>query len=287
MVGRGHLEGVGSIEGVANAKSEIYEFAPRNATFIFNLDNEHTNRMMSQFAGEGRRTITFGEAAGDVSLHVKSMTSNALVVEGEIKNVSGSVSVPVFGKHNITNLMSAASLALAAGMSPQEIWQALPLCRSAWGRNQWVNLKSGARVLFDGYNANPESMRAALENSKLLLAPTAASEFRGRGIAVLGEMRELGDHAAALHEELGQILRHAGFSEVIFIGPSCEAVKKGFANGETSKIKSQFLPAFDAKAATTLKSELKSGDYVLIKGSRGMSLEVFLEALEPLDFKKK
>ena len=237
MVGRGHLEGVGSIEGVAAAKSEIYEFAPRNATFIFNLDNEHTNRMMSQFAGEGRRTLTFGEGAGDVSLHVKSMTSEMLTVTGEIKNISGTAEIPVFGKHNITNLMAAASLALAAGMSPQEIWKALPQCRSAWGRNQWVRLKIGARVLFDGYNANPESMRAALENSKLLLSgagenqgagSSAASEFPGGGVAVLGEMRELGSYAESLHEELGRTLASVGFREVIFLGPSYKSVQKGF-----------------------------------------------------------
>lgn len=284
MVGRGHLEGVGSIEGAAAAKSEIYEFAPKNATFIFNLDNEHTNRMMSRFAGEGRRTLTFGESAGDVSLRVKSMTSEMLIVDGEIKGVFGTAEIPVFGKHNITNLMAAATLALAAGMSPKEIWKSLPECRSAWGRNQWVQLKSGARVLFDGYNANPESMRAALENSQLLLAGSgAAREFAGRGVAVLGEMRELGSFAGALHEELGLQLRDVGFSEVIFIGPSFESVRKGFGSAP----KAQFLPSYDAKVAADLRGRLGAGDYVLIKGSRGMSLEVFLEALEPLDFKKK
>lgn len=312
MVGRGHLEGVGSIEGAAAAKSEIYEFAPKNATFIFNLDNEHTNRMMSRFAVEGRRTLTFGERAGDVSLRVKSMTSQMLTVDGEIKGVFGSAEIPVFGKHNITNLMTAASLALAAGMSPQEIWKALPECRSAWGRNQWVQLKSGARVLFDGYNANPESMQAALENSQLLLASGADSssagdgvagrEFAGRGVAILGEMRELGSFAPALHEELGRHLRDVGFGEVIFTGPSFESVRKGFelsgAVGKTpgkvspllkdaATSKAQFLPAYDAKVAADLRGRLGRGDYVLIKGSRGMSLEVFLEALEPLDFKKK
>lgn len=308
MVGRGHLEGVGSIEGVAEAKSEIYEYAPRNATFIFNLDNEHTARMMSRFAVEGRRVITFGEGrmagatagsavddrtgAGDISFRIVLMTADSLSIEGVIKGVEGRAVIPVFGKHNVTNLMAAASLALVAGMSPQEIWTALPNCRSAWGRNQWVTLKSGARVLFDGYNANPESMRAAIENSTLLLAPAASDPaamsssppaFK-RGIAVLGEMRELGSHAAEMHEEMGHTLRDAGFSEVIFIGPSHEAVKRGLASAPA---KMTLLPAYDEKVAADLRAHLKAGDYVLIKGSRGMSLEVFLEALEPLDFKRK
>lgn len=280
MVGRGHLEGVGSIEGVAAAKAEIYEYAPRNATFIFNLDNEQTARMMSRFAVEGRRTVTFGEAAGDVSLRVTKMTVDALELEGEIKGVTGRASVPVFGKQNVTNLMAAACLALVAGMSPQEIWSALPNCRSAWGRNQWVRLKRGTSVLFDGYNANPESMAAAIENSRLLISTRA---FKGRSIAVLGEMRELGEHAGNLHEELGRAVSAAGFDEVIFMGPSFESVKRGLGPHP----RAQLVPTYDPKLAAGLLQSLTSDDYIIMKGSRGMSLEVFLEALEPVDFKKK
>lgn len=296
MVGRGHLEGVGSIEGAAEAKSEIYEYAPRQATFIFNLDNEYTARMMEKFGTEGRRKVTFSEdlaIGADVSLKVKSMTANAIVVEGEIKGIAGSVEIPVFGRHNVTNLMAAASLALVAGMSPQEIWQALPSCRSAWGRNQWVTLKSGARVLFDGYNANPESMRAALENSKLLVsAPHGETPAFKSGTAVLGEMREMGEHASVVHEELGRMLADVGFREAIFIGPSHEAVRRGFEATKKSipgaaSMQLTFVPQYDSSIASSLRSRLGPGDYVVIKGSRGMSLEVFLEALEPVDFKKK
>lgn len=291
MVGRGHLEGVGSIEGAAAAKSEIYEYAPKQATFIFNLDNEYTARMMSRFATEGRRVVTFGEGAGDVSLRVTSMTADSLELEGVIKGIEGRVSVPVFGRHNVTNLMAAASLALIAGMSPQEIWKALPNCRSAWGRNQWVSLKSGARALFDGYNANPESMRAAFENSQLLLAKSGGSAAAfAKGVAVLGEMRELGEHAAEMHEELGRTARMAGFEEIIFVGPSYESVRKGFESSDLAAPLASvrtFAPAYDATIAKALAGRLKAGDYVLIKGSRGMSLEVFLEELSPLDFKKK
>lgn len=294
MVGCGHLEGVGSIEGAARAKAEIYEYAPVQATFIFNLDNEYTNRMMSEFATEGRRVVTFGEGAGDVCFRVVAMTADSLEIEGAIKGLEGRASVPVFGRHNVTNLLAAASLALVAGMSPQEIWRALPECRSAWGRNQWVKLKSGARVLFDGYNANPESMRAALENSRLLLRPaTGSAAAFARGVAVLGEMRELGEHAAPLHEELGRIARASGFDEIIFIGPSYESVRRGYeAEPVTGSpipmaVNRVFAPAYDAAIAKALASRLKTDDYVLIKGSRGMSLEVFLEELAPIDFKKK
>lgn len=278
MVGRGHLEGVGSIEGVAKAKSEIYEFAPANATFIFNLDNVFTAKMMADFADERRRKITFGESSGDVSLRVSAMTAETLTVDGQIRGVEGRAVIPVFGQQNVTNLMAASALALTAGLSPKEIWAALPQCRSAWGRNQWVNLKSGARALFDGYNANPESMRAALENTKLL----KASELRGRTIAILGEMRELGEHATREHEELGRAAAAVEFSQVYFFGPSHAAFAKGFGAGKLAA-----FAGYDTSAMTKLASELKSGDYVLIKGSRGMSLETALKALAPLDFGSK
>lgn len=300
MVGRGHLEGVGSVEGVAQAKSEIYSEAPRTATFIFNLDNEYTVSMMARFAARGeegragRRTVTFGAAAGDVSLRVTSMDADSIRVEGEIRGVVGQAVVPVYGKHNVTNLMAAASLALVAGMSPQEIWNALPLCRSAWGRNQWVSLKSGARAMFDGYNANPESMQAALENAKLL-------SVQGRRIAVLGEMRELGDFAASAHEELGRLAGDVGFDEVIFVGPSAAHFARGFEMGGRSeaavgarggaplgaKSRLKTILSFDPAVAADLKMRLVPGDFVLIKGSRGMSLETFLKGLDPTDFKAK
>lgn len=293
MVGRGHLEGVGSVEGVAEAKAEIYEFAPPRATFVFNLDNEHTKKMREKYAVEGRRRLGFStdlDAGADVAMKVVAMTPDSIEVEGVIKGIAGRVVVPVFGAQNVTNLMAASCLALAAGLSPQDIWAALPLCRSAWGRNQWVQLKSGARVLFDGYNANPESMAAALENARLL-----KESFQGRKIAVLGEMRELGEHAAALHEEVGVLTAQAGFDEAIFIGPSHEFFTRGLRvdaeaaggmrDGLLRALKAS--PSFDESIAKELSSRLKTGDFVLIKGSRGMSLENFLKALEPLDFAAK
>lgn len=288
MVGRGHLEGVGSVEGVARAKSEIYEFAPRRSTFVFNLDNAYTKQMLGQFGGpnadgEGRRKLTFSSGPGaDVCLKVDKMTPDSLTISGSIQGVEGRAEVPVFGGHNITNLMAASCLALAAGLSPQEVWAALPLCRSAWGRNQWVRLKSGARCLFDGYNANPESMTAALENARLL-----KGHFSGKKIAVLGEMRELGEHAGPLHEEIGRLVADVGFDRVVFLGPSFESFKKAYLERggvlATLTAEAEFRAEIAAQVAKTLAAD----DFVLIKGSRGMSLENFLKSLDPADFQPK
>lgn len=292
MVGRGHLEGVGSVEGVARAKSEIYEFAPRRSTFIFNMDNAFTKQMLGQFSGpnadgEGRRKLTFSSTAAnsegaDVFLQVDKMTPDSLTISGAIQGIEGREEVPVFGGHNITNLMAASCLALAAGLSPQEVWAALALCRSAWGRNQWVRLQSGARCLFDGYNANPESMTAALENARLL-----KGHFPGKKIAVLGEMRELGDHASALHEEIGRLVAAVGFDRVVFLGPSFESFKKAYleSGGPVASLIAQ--AEFNIDVPVQVAKALQANDFVLIKGSRGMSLENFLKSLDPIEFQTK
>ncbi len=283
MVGRGHLEGVGSIEGVAKAKSEIYEYAPKAATFIFNLDNEYTRKMYETW-GKSRpkeKVLTFAQSGRwpeiDVCLDVVSANESALHIKGQIQGQAGETSVPVFGRQNITNLMTAACFGLFCGLTPSEVWLALPKCKTVWGRNQWVNLESGARALFDAYNANPESMRAAVENFATLKA-------RGKKIALLGEMRELGSHAPELHRELGRAVGSAGFDEVLFVGPSQAEFAEGLKAGGFLK-KPVLSASYEQNLASRACPVLHEHDIVLIKGSRGMQLERALADLKPLNFK--
>lgn len=285
MVGRGHLEGVGSIEGVANAKSEIYKYAPDDATFIFNLDNEHTKKMYETFGRKkpSERILKFASAGDwpevDVCFEVVSASEESLHVRGQIQGQSGETTIPVFGRQNVTNLMVAACFSLRCGLTPAEVWLALPKCRTVWGRNQWVNLESGARALFDAYNANPESMRAAVDNFSLL-------KSSGRKFALLGEMRELGSHAPDLHRELGRAVGAAGFDEVLFVGPSHAEFADGLKAGGFSK-KPVLSGAYEQNLALKAWPVLNDEDIVLIKGSRGMQLEKALADLKPLNFKAK
>ncbi len=309
MVGRGHLEGLGSIEGVAQAKSEIYEMAPQASTRIFNLENPYTREMMQKFATHLRdeQILTFAGSESatrpeiqkilaesprvhsvngnakrelDVQLKVISVESDALVIRGIIGGREGEARVPVFGQQNVTNLMAAAALALSCQMTPEEIWNALPLCRTAWGRNQWVKLESGARALFDAYNANPESMLAAVSNFSQLRAQGS------RKFAVLGEMREMGAAAPLVHRELGEAVARAGFAGVLFIGPSSKEFAAGLAAQGYSNT-SVISDAYENELAARLVPVLHPTDMVLVKGSRGMQLERVLTDLKPLDFAPK
>lgn len=359
MVGRGHLEGLGSIEGVANAKQEVYEAAALGSVRIFNLENEHTRRMFERFApdiaaepeassrgvarprsdagapprpahqrddlnsdgriivlagsayarqhgwselwnagltgvssGRGGNVggtqsypVDLGESIGspglrlDVSFEVLQMTAESMRIGGQIRGVAGEVELAVFGQQNVTNLMAAAALALAAGLTPAEIWAALPQCKTIWGRNQWVKLPSGAKVLFDGYNANPESMLAALENFKRL-------QVSGRKFAILAEMKEMGAHAAEVHFELGRSSAQCGFESIVFFGPSHASFAAGVAAAKYQKTSFVF-GSYEQNLALKALPVLELGDVVLIKGSRGMQLEKVLLEMQPVDFTSK
>jgi len=287
MVGRGHLEGLGSIDGVAIAKAEIYDAAPPTAIMIFNLENPYTRDMFERYGRIRASHLVYKFASFsyanvsnwppvDVALDATEMTPESMRIAGYIGNMAGETSVPVFGRQNVNNLMSAVSICLAAGLSPRDIWAALPLCRTVWGRNQWVSLKSGARALFDGYNANPESMGAALDNFTVL-------KTSGRKFAVLGEMRELGAHAPQLHYELGRRAAAAGFDAISFFGPHHGDFTAGLKDAGFKKI--LFVSdSYEDSLAPKMLPVLQVGDIVLIKGSRGMALEKALGGLAPLDF---
>lgn len=283
MVGRAHIEYFGTVDAIAAAKEEIYEAAKPEATRIYNLENEWTRKMHAKASHRfpKAKVLTFSSenSKADVHLKITELTMRDLEVEGHFQGHAGKIRVPVFGAQNLTNLMAAGAAALAAGLKPAEVWQGLAHCRTAWGRNQFVNLKSGAEMIFDAYNANPDSMRALLENMKLL-------KNEGRKIGVFGQMRELGNQSPELHQEIGEKAGASGFNEIYFIGEDASAfaagVKKaGFAGDlKTDRDYSDGL-------GRSLAQNLRSGDVVVVKGSRGTKLERFVIPCEPLDFGNK
>lgn len=283
MVGRAHMEFFGTIEKVAEAKEEIYEAAGPKTLKIYNLDNEQTHNMYVRACEkyDRSRLLTFSaeDPRADVHLMISSMSMSELFIKGSIAGKEGTARVQVFGSQNLTNLMAAASLALAAGMSPEQIWKGLPECKTNWGRNQLVHLKSGAQMIFDAYNANPDSMKALIDNMKLLTVS-------GRKVGVFGQMRELGPASASLHEELGTWVGQAGFDKVYFIGDDHVAFSRGL---EKAGYKNSSLVEKDFKESSgqDLAHFLKAGDIAVVKASRGTKLERFVFPCEPLDFSEK
>jgi UDP-N-acetylmuramoyl-tripeptide--D-alanyl-D-alanine ligase len=202
-----------------------------------------------------------------------------LFLKGTIGGVNGTAHVQVFGAQNLTNLMAAAALALSVGMTPEQIWAGLPACKTNWGRNQLVHLKSGAQMIFDAYNANPDSMKALIDNVKLLTVS-------GRKVGVFGQMREMGPASPQLHEELGERVGKAGFDKVYFVGDDADSFSAGLKKGGFSK-DALIQKDYTDGAGSDLAHFLQKGDIAVVKASRGTKLERFVFPCEPLDFTEK
>lgn len=280
MVGRAHMEFFGTIEKVAEAKEEIYEASGNNTLRIYNLDNLQTHNMYVRASEKYPRSrlLTFSseDPRADVHLVIASMSMSEIFVKGKIAEQEGEARVQVFGAQNLTNLMAAAALGLAVGLTPQQVWVGLEKCKTNWGRNQLVNLKSGGQMIFDAYNANPDSMKALIENVKLLTV-------KGKKIGVFGQMRELGAISHDSHLELGELVGKAGFDKVYFIGEDAEAFKEGlFRSGYAGP--TLIDRDYQESAGKNLAAALQSGDIAVVKASRGTKLERFVMACEPVDF---
>lgn len=280
VVGTAHMEFFGTQAKIAEAKSEIYLDSKPEAVRIFNQDQDWTFDMMYPSAKKfpESRMLSFSEKnnTADVFFKIESMTMRSLSISGLIAGKPGDAVVPVFGKQNLTNLLASATVAYACGLSPEQIWTALPSCKTTWGRNQFVETKIGAEILFDGYNANPDSMSALLENIPLL-------KNSGEKIGVFGQMKELGDEAQKAHQALGQKVAKAGFKQVYFIGENYLAFEQGLNQGGYSQ--QRFIQeGFDQKMGKALNQSIHSGDIIVIKGSRGAETERFIEYCEPLNW---
>ncbi|MBC7420454.1 MAG: UDP-N-acetylmuramoyl-tripeptide--D-alanyl-D-alanine ligase [Bdellovibrio sp.] len=283
MVGTAHIEFFGTQKNIALAKSEIYLESGPYTTRIFNQDQELTYDMMypSSRKNPNARMLTFSEKnnEADVYFKIEELNMRGMKISGMIGGEKGEAQIPIFGKHNLTNLMAAATIAYACKLNPEQIWKALPLCKTAWGRNQFIETEIGVEILFDGYNANPDSMKALLENIPLLKAA-------GNKIGVFGQMKELGDLAPVAHEELGKLAAEAGFKQIYFIGEDHLHFSEGITS--TKYTGEVFIkPAFENTLGEKLKASVKAGDIVVIKGSRGAGTERFVEFCQPKNWSTK
>lgn len=314
MVGRAHLEALGSVQAISEAKEEIYQYAPPSCKRVYNLDNPWTHSMWDKHSAaypQAPPPLTFGalseatDKVSDVEFSLLKSDGAGLSIMARIQNEEAEMLVPVFGEQNLVNLMAASSLALAVGLRPQQILSALPSCRTSWGRNQLVELKSGASVLFDAYNANPDSLKALLDNIKKV--PLGANQ---RLYGIFGQMLELGDKSEELHSELGALVGELNFAKVFFVAngstKEAEAFKEGFDAKRDAKMRGQLqshplmkdsqtdvatggvplpqlelLVQFTSDPFLDLQKVLRKGDLVTIKGSRGIKLERALDLLLP------
>jgi UDP-N-acetylmuramoyl-tripeptide--D-alanyl-D-alanine ligase len=246
-VGPVHLEQLGSLAGVAAAKAELLGGMRDGAVAVVPSGEP----LLEPYLRDALEVVTFGPG-GDVHFE------GAVVVAGEDRL---ELELPFESRHNLLNTLAAVAAARAVGVRPSGRVDV----RFGALRGERVALASGATVVNDCYNANPLSMRAALDD-------LATQETAGRRVAVLGDMLELGPGEREHHREIGAYAASAGVELLIAVGPRSASMLDTFP-GEAFAVA-------DAAAAATLAAELIApGDVVLVKGSRGVGLEVVAEAL--------
>ena len=262
-----HLEGVGSIEGVARAKGELFFNLERSAVAVVNLDDP---RVAEQGRLSGARTLTFGTAdAADVRLlQVASLGRDGLALRIRADGKDHEVALRLLGEHNALNATGAFALALALGYRPEECVRGLGAARAFNRRLELHPAPGGVTVVDDCYNANPASMSAALKTARGLAQG-------GRAVAVLGDMLELGEDEAARHAELGAEAAEA-VHLLAFLGPR----SRGGHARAAARLGAAAAHFEDPQALVDwLRPRLEEGDVVLVKGSRGMRLERVVDAL--------
>ena len=270
-IGPDHLEFFGSMEGSAQAKAELLDLLPADGAVALNADDHYFDYL----AARARcRVVSFGVSSKADVRAVQSRDRNdsgstfGLILPGRVRPVA--VRLKAYGEHNVQNALAAAAIGFVLGVPATAIAEGLARFRPAAMRSQ-VFFVHGVRVINDCYNANPASMRAAVQ----LLAELGAKQ---RTIAVLGDMLELGPEAKQMHRAVGAFLAGQGITNLI----ACGALGRELALGARSDgmPADRIVEVQDAGAAgATLKSMVQQGDVVLVKASRGMQMEQVIETL--------
>lgn len=256
-----HLGGLGSVAGIAQAKGEIFEGLSADGIAIINADDHFAGYWKSLAAG--KRILTFGvEQPADVSA---SFSLQAEYSDLQLKTPLGAASLrlPVAGRHNVCNALAATATAIAMGMPLSHVVEGLAGFGGVKGRLQRKAGIGGAVVIDDTYNANPASMKAAID-------VLAARE--GKKLLVLGDMGELGDDAAAMHAEIGAYARAAGMDALYTLGELSAEMVKAFGAGAERHESPEAL-------AAAISAAMHEGVNVLVKGSRFMRMERVVELI--------
>ena len=267
-----HVEGFGSLAGVAAAKGEIYRSLDASGVAVLNLDEPWSEQW--QKALPCLETVTFSidqsEAdvyASDIRLDVEACAGFNLHINGDKLAAQISTELPVQlhipGRHNVNNAVAAAACAVAAGLEITTIAAGLESVAAVAGRMEYKPGIKQSRVIDDSYNANPGSVKAAID---------VLAGLQGRRILVLGDMAELGAEADKLHRDVGEYARQQGIDVLMASGELCAYAVESFgARGHL----------FNDKAALVerLVTELRAGVTVLVKGSRSAAMDEVVEQI--------
>lgn len=262
-----HLERMGSLAGIANTKGAIYDALPDDGVAVINADDAFAPYFVDRI-GTRCRVLRYGlDATADVWADA--------IIEGEegthfqLHSPWGEVdiSLPLPGRHQLSNALAAATLALAVGASLEDVAQGLARAEGVPGRQQALTLANGTVLLDDSYNANPGSVATAIATLAALAARRGLPSW-----VVLGDMRELGPAAAVLHADVGQRAREAGITRLFAVGEMSRQAALAFGPGGEHF-------ADQGALIERLRMQMDAPVVMLVKGSRGSRMDKVAAAL--------
>ena len=269
-VGEGHLAGLGNIDNVARAKGELIDMMGGNGAAVLNADDPRVLAMADKAAG---RVVTFGQGSrGDVRATRIRAEDGGFVFDMLLpgQNVPASVRLKSCGRHLVSDALAAAAVGMLLNVPATSIVEGLGRFVPVSGRMTVIKTKAGFYVVDDTYNANPDSMRAAIETLKAL---------RGRRPAflILGDMYELGAQAAFMHKAVGKCTAESGVDMLLAVGEFAEIMAEGAVGAGMAKEK--IVCGTKDRVVATLTAAVRTGDWVLVKGSRAMTMETVVAAI--------
>ena len=270
-VGNAHIGHFGSADAIAEAKAEILEGATTGSLLVANADDARVMRHAAGFAG---RTLTFGihNAADVQARNVQDRGFDGTVADVTTPWGPVALRLALPGLANLLNVLAAVTVALEAGVSIADVERVAATLAPVAQRGASEALANGVRLIDDSYNASPAAVQAAIQ-------ALAATPTHGRRIAVLGEMRELGAQAVALHAESGRAVADAGVDVLVAVGgPDADGLMQGAVLGGMSPSQLHRC-ATSQEAAAVVAGLLRAGDVVLVKGSRGTRTDVIADRL--------
>lgn len=270
-IGMAHLEGVGDLEGVARAKVELVEKLSSRSKAVLNGDDKRLMKTASVFRKDA---VLFGLGKkNDVRAHgIRNMGRDGMAFDIQYEGDSWPVKVRVPGLQNVLNSLAAAAACLCLNVPPEHIVEGLSRFEGLKGRFRVITLPGDVTLVDDTYNANPSSLKAALQSVKSLI------DEGSRLIVGLGEMLELGDATVAAHQQAGQWLAEFGAYHFLAMGEHAYEMREGARKAGMSHERAEVVSTH-AEMVKRIREEMRKGDLIFLKGSRKMTLEKVIEGL--------
>lgn len=265
-VGEGHLEFLGSVENVALAKTEIMNGMKKGSVVFANIDTECFDLIKERAENLGLALVTYG-----LSSNADFFPDEYHLKEDSVEVVHKGVrySSPLYGIHNVYNILAGVALGISAEVAPAEIKKALTSFKNVDGRSQIIN--KDYIVINDTYNSNPLSSRCALVSIREIYPEK-------RKIAVLSDMKELGAQSEFYHEQIGRYVAECGFDLLFVCGEMSKSYIKGGVRGGIDPSMARSFPD-RIQLARDLAVTVRSGDVILVKGSRSTKMEEVVNIL--------